>query len=77
MAALACEAPAQGRAPNQPMDGAEIADELKKREASWSRFHPGTPRGLLKKGDLQPYRFRYWLTEVPDEHRDEKIVQGV
>ena len=25
---------------------------------------------------MQPHRFRYWLTEVPDEHRDEKIVQG-
>src|SRR6266487_2789900 len=29
-----------------------------------------------QKGGLQPQRFRYWLTEVPDEQRDEKIVEG-
>src|SRR5438874_4441905 len=29
-----------------------------------------------EKRGLQPHRFRYWLTEVPDERRDEKIVQG-
>jgi hypothetical protein len=31
---------------------------------------------LLKKGGLQPHRFRYWLTEVPDVQRDEKIREG-
>jgi transposase len=25
---------------------------------------------------LQPHRFRYWLSEVPDVRRDEKIVEG-
>jgi transposase len=25
---------------------------------------------------LHPHRFRYWLTEVPDVRRDEKIVEG-
>jgi DDE superfamily endonuclease len=25
---------------------------------------------------LQPHRFRYWLTEVPDQRREEKIVDG-
>jgi len=25
---------------------------------------------------LQPHRFRYWLTEVPDMRRNEKIVEG-
>jgi DDE superfamily endonuclease len=25
---------------------------------------------------LKPHLFRYWLTEVYDEHRDEKIVEG-
>src|SRR5438874_11865423 len=33
-------------------------------------------RPPAQKGGLQPHRFRYWLTEVPDERRDEKIVQG-
>lgn len=25
---------------------------------------------------MQPHRFRYWLTPVPDEQREEKIVEG-
>ncbi len=25
---------------------------------------------------MQPHRFRYWLTEVPDERRKEKIIEG-
>jgi transposase len=25
---------------------------------------------------LKPHLFRYWLTKVPDEHREEKIVEG-
>jgi hypothetical protein len=25
---------------------------------------------------LQPHRFRYWLTEVADKRREEKIVEG-
>src|SRR2546425_5381576 len=29
-----------------------------------------------EKRGLQPHRFRYWLTAVPDERRDEKIVEG-
>ncbi len=29
-----------------------------------------------KKGGLQPQRFRYWLNEVPDAQRDEKIRDG-
>src|SRR5437660_9821307 len=33
-------------------------------------------RPPAQKGGLQAHRFRYWLTEVPDERRDEKIVQG-
>src|SRR5437667_8491980 len=31
---------------------------------------------LAQKGGLQPHRFRYWLNEVPDEQREEKIVEG-
>src|SRR6184192_949079 len=33
-------------------------------------------RTVAQKGGLQPHRFRYWLTEVADSRRDEKIVQG-
>src|SRR5258708_1812387 len=29
-----------------------------------------------QKGGLQPHRFRYWLNEVPDAQRDEKIRDG-
>ena len=29
-----------------------------------------------QKGGLQPQRFRYWLNEVPDAQRDEKIRDG-
>jgi hypothetical protein len=33
-------------------------------------------RSLAQKNGLQPHRFRYWLTEVPDEEREEKIQEG-
>jgi hypothetical protein len=29
-----------------------------------------------QKRGFQPHRFRYWLTEEPDERREEKIVEG-
>jgi len=35
-----------------------------------------TRSALAQKRGLQPHRFRYWLTEVPDEQRDEKIREG-
>jgi hypothetical protein len=28
------------------------------------------------RGGFQPHRFRYWLTEEPDEQREEKIAEG-
>jgi len=31
---------------------------------------------LAQKGGFQPHRFRYWLTEVPDEQREQKISEG-
>ena len=31
--------------------------------------------GCSKRG-FQPHRFRYWLTEIPDPQRDEKIGEG-
>src|SRR2546421_6181652 len=33
-------------------------------------------RTAAEKRGLQPHRFRYWLTAVPDAQRDEKIVEG-
>src|SRR5437588_5520785 len=33
-------------------------------------------RSPAQKGGLQPHRFRYWLTKVPDERRDERIIEG-
>ena len=37
---------------------------------------PTACRTAAKKGGLQPHRFRYWLTKVPDARREEKIVEG-
>ena len=37
---------------------------------------PTACRTAAEKRGLQPQRFRYWLTAVPDERRDEKIVEG-
>jgi hypothetical protein len=31
---------------------------------------------MAQKGGLQPHRFRYWVTEVPDVPREEKRVEG-
>jgi transposase len=55
--------------------GREIADELKER-GKVSQISSRHAARLLKKGGLQPHRFRYWLTEVPDAQRDEKIREG-
>src|SRR5258708_26201414 len=37
---------------------------------------PSACGSIAQKGGLQPHRFRYWLTEVPDVQREEKIVEG-
>src|SRR5690348_11207889 len=75
MAALACEAPAKARRPISQWTGREIADELKARGDALADFATACRAPDEKRG-LQPHRFRYWLTAVADEHRDEKIVQG-
>ena len=75
MAALACEAPGKAGRPISQWTGREIADELKARGIV-EQISPRHAARLLKKGGLQPHRFRYWLTEVPDEQRDEKIREG-
>jgi Transposase len=41
--------------------------------ASISRRHAAR---FLKKGGFQPHQFRYWLTEVPDGQREQKINEG-
>src|SRR6266699_3504634 len=40
-----------------------------------AHFSPACRTAAEKRG-LQPHRFRYWLTAVPDAQRDEKIVEG-
>ena len=75
MAALACEAPSQAGRPISQWTGREIADELKVRGIV-EHISPRHAARLLKKRGLQPHRFRYWLTAVPDEQRDEKIREG-
>src|SRR5258708_20892704 len=60
------------RAPNQPMEGARNCpgdDKARHREADLATACSSPPQ----KGGFQPHRFRYWLTEVADPQREEKI----
>lgn len=75
IAAVACEAPMKSARPISQWTGREIADELKARGIV-EQISPRHASYLLKKGGLQPHRFRYWLTEVADPRREEKIVEG-
>jgi transposase len=47
-------------------------------EKTWHRHSDfsTTCRSAPEKRGFQPHRFRYWLTEEPDERREEKIVEG-
>jgi len=57
------------------MDGARNrrrSDGARHRRADFST----ACRTAAEKRGLQPHRFRYWLTPVPDTRRDEKIVEG-
>src|SRR5436309_5723190 len=57
------------------MDGARNrrrSDGARHRRADFST----ACRTAAEKRGLQPHRFRYWLNEVPDAQRDEKIVEG-
>lgn len=58
MAALACEAPAKAGRPISQWTGREIADEMKIRGIV-EQISPRHAARLLKKGGLQPHRFRY------------------
>src|SRR5439155_19185074 len=65
----------EGRAPDQPMDGTRNrgrTGEARHRRADLS----AACELFAQKGGLQPHRFRYWLNEVPDAQRDEKIRDG-
>lgn len=75
MEVLACEAPSQSGRPISQWSGREIAEEMVRRGIveHISRRHAAR---LLKKGGFQPHRFRYWLTEVPDGQREQKINEG-
>ena len=61
MAALACEAPGSAGRPISQWTGREIADEMKTRGIV-AQISPRHAAPLLKEGDFQPHRFRYWLT---------------
>jgi hypothetical protein len=65
----------EGRTPDQSMDrtrNCRGTDGTGHRRADFST----ACKLPAQKGGLQPHRFRYWLTAVPDERRDEKIVEG-
>jgi transposase len=74
MAALACEAPRDVVRPISQWTGREIADELQARDI----VEQISPRhaAYLRKYGAAPHRFRYWLTAVADEQREEKLVEG-
>ena len=75
MAAFACEAPMKAGRPISQWTRREIADELVKRGIV-EQISPRHASYLLKKGARPPQRFRYWLNEVSDAQRDEKIRDG-
>jgi hypothetical protein len=76
IAAVACEAPSKaGRPISQWTTGREIADELKARGIV-EQISPRHASYLREVWGLQPHRFRYWLTEVPDQRREERSVEG-
>src|SRR3989475_2711773 len=57
------------------MDGARNcrrSDGARHRRADFST----ACRTAAEKRGLQPHLFRYWLTQVPDKRRDEKIAEG-
>src|SRR5260370_1372792 len=67
--------PGQSGTPHQSVDGQR---DCRRNEGSWHR-DPDFATACIsaaQKGGFQPHRFRYWLTEVPDPHRDEKIGEG-
>src|SRR6266446_8216839 len=57
------------------MDGAGDRGRTESARHRGADFAPAC-RPPAQKGGLQPHRFRYWLTEVADARRDEKIVEG-
>jgi transposase len=75
MAVLACEAPAKAGRPIKKSDGARNCRRTEGTGHCRANLAP-TCSALAQKRGLQPHRFRYWLTEVPDDQRDEKIREG-
>src|SRR5258708_2649507 len=65
---------------NRAVRSANGADEKSPRrwydEVVLSASHDGMRPVSSKKGDFQPYRFRYWLTEVTDSQHEQKITEG-
>src|SRR5258708_5398280 len=60
---------------NRAVRSANGADEKSPRrwydEVVLSASHDGMRPVSSKKGDFQPYRFRYWLTEVTDSQHEQ------
>ena len=67
--------PSESGTPHQPVDGQR---DRRRNEGAWDRDPDFTPTcgSVAQKGGLQPHHLRYWLTKVPDEQREEKIVEG-
>jgi transposase len=75
MKLLACEAPSQTGHPISQWSGREIAEEMV-RGGIVERISRRHAARLLKNGGFQPHLFCYWLTEVPDPQRVQKINEG-
>jgi hypothetical protein len=66
----------EGRTPDQKVGQGEKSLTNRRRGAPLSRSLNEHASYLREIGGLQPHRFRYWLTEVADERREEKLVEG-
>jgi transposase len=75
MSVIACEAPLKSGRPISQWSGREIADEVKA-QGIVEQISPRHAARLIKKKGLKPHTFRYWLREVEDEQREEKIKEG-
>jgi len=70
--ALACELPASTGRPISQWTGRELADAIIERGIV-ATISPRHASRLIKQGDLQPHRYRYWLTPPEDDQFNEKV----
>lgn len=69
---LACEAPEKSGRPISQWSGRELADEVMEQKIV-EKISERHVQRLLKRGDLQPHRIRYWLTPPDDPDLGRKI----